>query len=101
MPESVARECYEETSAEVSVGRLLHIAEVFTPRNAGLRHRVEALFACEVAASYTPRIGPKPDRAQIDTVWASPTRQAAFFRPAFAPYLVDDAAPFYLGTFDG
>ena len=99
MPESVVRECLEEIGAEVSVGPLLHVAEVFKSKEEGLRHQVEALFLCEIAESYEPRLGPKPDRSQVDTIWADPIAEAALFRPPIAAHLTDPKAPFYLGQF--
>ncbi|SDJ69298.1 ADP-ribose pyrophosphatase YjhB, NUDIX family [Aliiruegeria lutimaris] len=101
MPQGIARECFEEIGAEVTVGPLLHMAEVYKPTQGGLRHQIEALFSCELPADYTPRLGPKPDRSQIDTVWADPIEQAELFRPSFASYLLDPDAPFYLGSFHG
>ncbi|MBY8974504.1 NUDIX domain-containing protein [Rhodobacteraceae bacterium NNCM2] len=97
----VARECAEEVGAEVSVGALLHVAEVFKPKEEGMRHQVEFLFACEVAPDYQPRMGPHPDPSQVDTIWASPVAQAALFRPAYAGFLTAGDAPQYLGVLDG
>ena len=101
MPQSIARECFEEVGAEVIVGSLLHMAEVFKPKDGGLRHQVEALFSCTLPADYTPRLGPRPDRSQIDTIWADPVAEAARFRPTYVTHLVETRAPFYLGSFHG
>ncbi|MDV7145323.1 NUDIX domain-containing protein [Tropicimonas sp. TH_r6] len=101
MQDAVTRECFEEVGAEVTVGPLLHVAEVFKPKGEGVSHRVEMLFACEIPADYTARLGPHPDRSQIDTIWACPTEEAGHFRPAFAPHLTDPDTPLYLGVFDG
>lgn len=101
IPESLRRECFEEVAADVTVGRLLHVAEVFKPKAGGTRHQVELLFACDVAADYRPRMGHHPDPSQTGTTWACPAARAAEFRPAFAAHLTDPAAPHYLGVFDG
>ncbi|SNT27988.1 NUDIX domain-containing protein [Tropicimonas sediminicola] len=101
MQSSLARECLEEVGADVIVGRLLHVAEVFKPKDLGTRHQVEMLFACEVGPDYTPRVGHHPDPSQIDTIWASPLDHADRFRPAFALHLASGDAPVYLGAFDG
>ncbi len=101
LQDAVARECLEEVGAAVAVGRLLHVAEIFKPKQEGLSHRVEMLFACEVAPDYVACMGPQPDPSQIDVTWASPLEEAARFRPAFAPHLADPDAPLYLGVFDG
>lgn len=101
MPDCIARECHEEVGAKVAIGRLLHLAEVFKPKESGIRHQVEAFFACEVPPGYEPRLGPKPDRSQIGTIWADPVEQADLFRPHLAGHLVEPNAPFYLGAFDG
>ncbi|QDY70612.1 NUDIX domain-containing protein [Qingshengfaniella alkalisoli] len=101
LADCVARECAEEVGAPVEVGALLHLAEVFKPKEDGMRHQVEALFACTIAKDYSPRLGPEPDASQIDTIWACPVNDAAWFRPAYAPSLADEAAPLYLGVLDG
>ncbi len=101
LPESIARECHEEVGAVVMVGQLLHVAEVFKPKDGGLRHQVEMLFACSVPDDYEAQLGPHPDRSQVGTAWADPAAQAAQFRPRFAEALLDPDAPFYLGKFHG
>lgn len=101
MTDCLARECREEIGAEVTIGRLLHVVEVFKPRETGVRHQVEMLFACTVPDDYTPRLGHHPDSSQIATTWASATDDAARFRPAIAARLTDPDAPLYLGVLDG
>lgn len=98
--EALVRECREEVGAEVRVGPLLHVAEVFKPKTAGRRHQLELLFACEVPADYVAIMGPQPDPSQTGTIWASPVTQAADFRPAYATAL-NGTAPVYLGLLDG
>ncbi len=101
MQTGLARECQEEIGADVTVGRRLHVAEVFKPKASGMRHQIEMLIACDVPRDYVARMGHDPDPSQIDTVWASPIDDAALFRPAFAACLLNAAAPLYLGVFDG
>ena len=101
MVECLARECQEEIGAQVAVGHLLHVAEVFKPRQNDMRHQIEMLFACTVSADYAPQMGYHPDPSQVDTVWASPETEAHRFRPAFAVHLSNPTSPRYLGVFDG
>lgn len=98
--EALMRECAEEVGAAVTVGPLIHVAEVFKRKEEGLRHQLEMLFACEVPATYVPVVGPHPDRSQTGTIWASPHGRAGEFRPPYAAALVADA-PLYLGVLDG
>lgn len=98
--DALMRECAEEIGTEVTVGPLIHVAEVFKPKAEGTRHQLELLFACDVAEDYVPVIGPHPDPSQIGTVWASPKSQASSFRPAYVRALTENA-PLYLGVFDG
>ncbi|EEE44172.2 ADP-ribose pyrophosphatase [Roseibium alexandrii DFL-11] len=98
--EALIRECAEEVGTTVTVGPLLHVAEVFKTKADGKRHQLELLFACEVSDNYVPVMGPHPDPSQVGTTWASPASRAAEFRPAYAAALTD-TAPVYLGVFDG
>ncbi len=101
MAETVGRECLEEIGAQVIVGGLLHVAEVFKRKQGNIRHQVEMLFACQVDRDYVPKLGHHPDRSQVATLWASLRAPPAEFRPDFAPHLKDSSAPTYLGVFDG
>ena len=97
--EALIRECAEEVGTTVTVGPLLHVAEVFKTKTEGKRHQLELLFACEVPDDYVPVTGPHPDPSQVGTIWASPATRAADFRPAYAAALTT-SAPVYLGVFD-
>ncbi|PRY20943.1 NUDIX domain-containing protein [Aliiruegeria haliotis] len=99
--ECLKRECLEEIAAQVKVGPLLHVAEVFKPKVDGVRHQLEVLFACDLVGRYTPRMGPRPDPSQIATEWVSLSARATEFRPGFAKALTTPSAPQYLGVFDG
>ncbi|MES0880827.1 NUDIX domain-containing protein [Roseibium sp. SCP14] len=98
--DALKRECAEEIGTEITVGPLIHVAEVFKPKEEGMRHQLELLFACDVPDDYLPIVGSHPDPSQIDTVWASPEKEATEFRPAYAHALAE-RAPLYLGVFDG
>jgi len=98
--EALKRECLEEVAAEITVGPLLHVAEVFKRKSGGLQHQLEMLFACEVNEDYHPVVGPHPDPSQTDTVWASPIARALAFRPAYGAAL-SGPAPVYLGVLHG
>jgi len=98
--EALKRECMEEVGAEITVGPLLHVAEVFKPKSEGLQHQLELLFACEVSADYQPHVGVHPDPSQTGTEWVSPVTRADAFRPAYGAVLTSNA-PLYLGVLHG
>ncbi|MEM8632287.1 MAG: NUDIX domain-containing protein [Pseudomonadota bacterium] len=99
--DALERECFEEIGAEVTVGALIHAAEVFKPKGEGRRHQVELIFDCTVLADYTPRMGDHPDRSQIGTLWADTREMAGAFRPGYMAGVLGGEAPVYLGVFDG
>lgn len=98
MADCVRRECLEEIGVEPEVGDILHVADVFRPRADGLRHLAETLFACAVSAGYRPRLGPNPDKRQIDTLWADPAADGPLFVPRYDLALTRADAPVYLGA---
>lgn len=57
---AVARECFEEIGAKVTVGAVVHVAEVFKSKQDKLRHQVEILFSCTVPDNYVARMGSAP-----------------------------------------
>lgn len=98
--DALKRECMEEVGAHVTVGSLLHVAEVFRQKETRRQHQLELLFACQIADDYIPILGPHPDPSQIGTIWASPFERAAEFRPGYGLLLSKDS-PLYLGVLDG
>ncbi|WP_323784869.1 NUDIX domain-containing protein [Thalassovita sp.] len=96
----VIRECAEEIGATVTVGPLLHVAEVFRNKTGQRRHQIDILFACSVPADYVPRLGPYPDRSQIATAWVPVQEAAQRLHPAFGAALTDSDPAVYLGVYD-
>lgn len=73
LEQALIRECLEEIGTTVSVGALLHIGDYFKARDTdppSTRHLVEFAFRCTVPDDYVARNGSKPDKSQIDVVWA-------------------------------
>lgn len=93
----VRRECAEEIAAEVSVGPLLYVAEIYKTKPEGQQHRVEFLFLCKVSDDYEPQLGPHPDPSQIDTIWADIDKPTAMFRPDYGVVFAERSTPQYLG----
>jgi ADP-ribose pyrophosphatase YjhB (NUDIX family) len=102
------RECEEEIGTAVDIGELLHVAEFFKLRDTQpptRRHLVEFLFRCAVPGDYTPRNGYRPDKHQVEVVWADMEALAGL--PIFPRYL-STCIPnsrggdltHYLGTFE-
>lgn len=98
--DTLRRECAEEVAAEVEVGELLHVAEVFKPKAGEIQHRLELLFACTVADDYVPVMGPEPDSAQIGTAWVPLSGHKHEFRPRYGQFLAN-SSPKYLGVLNG
>ncbi len=96
----VVRECVEEIGVAPVVGDVLHVADVFRTRKDGKRHLVEILLSCTVPDDYKPRLGKRPDRRQIQTIWTDPAAPEAKFFPRYDRFLSRDDAPVYLGRLD-
>tara|TARA_R110002020_G_scaffold169227_11_gene358342 strand:+ start:1736 stop:2185 length:450 start_codon:yes stop_codon:yes gene_type:complete len=96
----VRRECAEEIGAQVSVGPLLYVSELYKPKACGTQHRVEFLFRCDVPPDYEPQLGPHPDPSQIETVWVRPERPPARFRPDYGTVLAAEGTSVYLGLLE-
>lgn len=101
LEDCLIRECMEEIDSRVAIKKLLHIAEVMKPKYDGIRHQVDVLFECELPQSYEPKLGPKPDPSQIDTIWAALSDEDSRMYPPYAKILMGPDAPVYLGVFDG
>lgn len=72
LEQGLQRECLEEIGVEPRIGELLHVADLFKPRDTdppSTRHQLEIIFSCEVPSSYTPRNGPHPDKHQVNVIW--------------------------------
>lgn len=107
LKEALNRECMEEIGTSVDIGDLIHVADFFKLRDTQpptRRHLVEFLFQCTIPDDYSPRNGHRPDKHQLDVVWAELSELAQL--PLFPQYLStciphhDDAdTDLYLGTF--
>jgi len=103
--ETLKRECLEEIGAEISTGRLLHVAEIYRKKaNDGERqHQLDFVFECKVADDYEPVLGSHPDPHQIATRWIT-AENAQQIRPAYVTKLFSLGCrrdhEVYLGPFD-
>jgi ADP-ribose pyrophosphatase YjhB (NUDIX family) len=73
LKEALNRECLEEIGTAVDIGDLLYVADFFKLRDTQpptRRHVVEFLFQCTIADDYTPGNGHRPDKHQLEVVWA-------------------------------
>jgi len=103
--EALQRECEEEIGTQVEIGAMLHAADFFKLRDtrpATRRHLLELLFSCDVPADYRPRNGHRPDKHQVEVIWADLAGLAQL--PLFPAYLADcirrlgdPLQPVYLG----
>ncbi|MES9845505.1 MAG: NUDIX domain-containing protein [Candidatus Sedimenticola sp. PURPLELP] len=106
LQEALNRECEEEIGTSVNIGNLLHVVDFFKLRDTQpptRRHLVEFLFQCSIDADYLPCNGHRPDKHQVEVIWADLNRVANM--PLFPQYLstciphqADRAL--YLGTFN-
>lgn len=106
--EAINRECIEEIGTPVDVGELVHVADFFKLRDTQpptRRHLVEFLFRCRVPADYVARNGDRPDKHQVEVVWADlgELERMPLFPHYLADCIVNLADPgkaLYLGRFD-
>lgn len=73
LQDALNRECLEEIDTRVEVHELVGVADYFKPRDTEpptTRHVVEFLFECTLPGDYTPRNGPRPDKHQVEVIWA-------------------------------
>ncbi|MEM8702589.1 MAG: NUDIX domain-containing protein [Pseudomonadota bacterium] len=102
---ALKRECREEIGADVSVSKLLHVAEVYREKADGAerQHQLDFVFECSVPDTYEPRLGPAPDPHQTATRWIT-GRDAQHLRPFYVTKLFSLGcrrnAEVYLGPFN-
>ncbi|MEN8176528.1 MAG: NUDIX domain-containing protein [Pseudomonadota bacterium] len=108
LQQALKRECAEEIGVEVTIRDLVHVADYFKPRDTdppSTRQLVEFLFACDVPADYQARNGHRPDKHQVEVVWADLEKLSAMrlLPRSLAGYLQpsgSEAPGTYLGTLD-
>jgi 8-oxo-dGTP diphosphatase len=108
LKDALNRECEEEIGTAVDIGELLHVAEFFKLRDTqppSRRHLVEFLFQCDVPGNYSPHNGYRPDKHQIDVVWADLDGLASLpifprYLSSCIPYSGGENRTHYLGTFE-
>lgn len=74
LEQALKRECAEELGTGVEILDLLHVADFFKARDTdppSTRHLVEFLFRCRVPEDYTPHNGYRPDKHQVEVIWAA------------------------------
>lgn len=98
METCLRRECLEEIGVDPTPGPVLHVADVFRTSDGAQRHLAEVLFEATVPDDYTPRLGPRPDKRQVATIWADPADSDARFVPRYDLALRRPDAPVYLGA---
>lgn len=104
--QALERECQEEIGTEIAIHDLVHVADYFKPRDTDpptRRHVVEFLFACDVPAAYRARNGHRPDKHQVEVIWAPRETLAglALLPRSLAGFLTGAAASnVYLGIID-
>ena len=103
---ALQRECREEIGTEVVIKGLAYVAEYFKDRDSNpptVRHLVEFLFACDVPENYQATNGVKPDKHQVDVVWAplnELNKIPSFPQKVDVPFRLH-AIPFYQGLLSG
>lgn len=105
LADTLKRECLEEIGAEVSVGRLVHVADIYRKKSDGneRQHQLDFVFECQVPENYQPAVGPSPDPHQVATRWITPDL-AQQLRPAYVTKLFSVSCrrdlEVYLGSFN-
>ncbi len=105
LEQALNRECQEEIGTEVCIHDLLHVADYFKQRETvppSTRHLVEFLFRCSVPDGYLPKNGYRPDKHQIEVVWARLEKigEMNLFPQSLAAYIKNSDGRVYLGKID-
>ncbi len=105
--QALKREVYEEISAKIRIGKLLHIREYFSEKHGFTLedreiHQVEFIFKCELVEAYHPKNGHFPDPHQKEVAWVKlDALDEANFYPItlrkILSHLKKDDSPVYLG----
>ena len=72
LEETVKREVFEETSAEITIGRLLLVREYEPTRlkaKFGTQHKLNLIFECQLVPGSEPRLPDHPDPHQTAVRW--------------------------------
>ena len=105
LEQALQRECEEEIGSRVEVKKLLHVADFFKVRDSQpptRRHLIEFLFLCTISADYQTRNGIRPDKHQVEVVWAeleNVTDLTLFPRFLSTCIPPDSTRSLYLGSF--
>lgn len=84
---ALTRECREEIGADVTIGDLLHVAEVHRLKSDGeRRHQLDFVFGCTLPDGYLPMLGSHPDPYQVATRWIT-VEHCQQLRPAYVTKL--------------
>ncbi len=105
LKQALDRECMEEIGTSVDIGNLIHVVDFFKLRDTQpptRRHLVEFLFQCTIPDDYSPHNGHRPDKHQVEVIWARLDELARL--PLFPQYLStciphDADRALYLGAF--
>lgn len=90
------RECLEEVSLEVEVGRLAFVREIIADNHQDTTmlpdgfHQVELIFICQVIGEHhEPSLGSEPDTPQTGIAWLTVEElgELRFFPQALVPHL--------------
>jgi len=105
--EALNRECIEEIGTPVDAVELVHVADFIKLRDTqppSRRHVVDFLFRCRVPGDYSAHSGERPDRHQVEVVWAdlADVEEMPLFPHYLTSCIADLAAPgksSYIGIF--
>jgi len=88
LEEALKRECLEEIGAQITVGELLHVVDLYRLKAEARerQHQIDFIFACTVADDYLPVVGNHPDPHQVATRWIT-AGDAAHLRPSYVTKL--------------
>jgi ADP-ribose pyrophosphatase YjhB (NUDIX family) len=105
--QALKREVFEEISAKIRIGKLLHIREYFSEKHGFALedrqiHQVEFIFKCELVEEYNPKNGHFPDPHQKEVAWVKLDQldEANLYPVTLRKILQDlknDDSPVYLG----
>ena len=79
MPDALKRECQEEISCDVVVGKLLYIREYLSDNHEFAledngAHQIDFMYECKLKEGSAPKIGSVPDPYQTGVEWLDVSR---------------------------
>lgn len=89
LEKAVIRECAEEIGTTVIPNDMTFVFAHHTSISGSYNQKIECVFSAAVASDYQPKMGPAPDKYQVDVLWVNITEldKYVFLLPHFVEAL--------------